>query len=139
MAHVEAPVFGSMILAGVLLKLGGYGLYKFLPIIRTNNSHILIIRISLIGFIIINTLCIQLTDIKIIVAYSRVSHIAFFIIIARFIIAPSLIYSLLMILTHAFRSSLLFLTAFYVYNFSHTRNLIVNRGVIYKSSMIVFM
>lgn len=75
-AHVEAPVAGSIILAGVLLKLGGYGLYRlsFLIVISFLNKFTATLR--LFGAVILACVCCRLTDIKVIIAYSSVVHIA---------------------------------------------------------------
>ena len=138
-AHVEAPVFGSIILAGILLKLGGYGLYKFIPFIRPTSYQLLIIRISLMGFSAVNILCLQITDIKIVIAYSSVSHIALVIIMSSLISTFVFNSSLLIMLTHAFRSSMLFIVAFYIYNFTNTRNVIINRGFANKNSILMLI
>lgn len=77
-AHVEAPVSGSMILAGVLLKLGGFGFWKsfILNLIRfINQSFSLIFSLSLIGSIIIRIVCMRQFDIKSLIAYSSIAHI----------------------------------------------------------------
>lgn len=75
-AHVEAPVSGSIILAGVILKLGGYGLIRVLPIFTLLIQKISILfSISLVGGVIVSFICIRQRDIKSLVAYSSVSHI----------------------------------------------------------------
>lgn len=76
-AHVEAPVSGSIILAGVMLKLGGYGLIRLIPIfieIGIKINYIFII-ISLVGGFIVSLICLRQTDIKALIAYSSVAHI----------------------------------------------------------------
>ena len=75
-AHVEAPVGGSIILAGVLLKLGGYGLIRILLYINYRNIILFIIIFSLLGGRLLRIVCLINRDIKVIIAYSSVVHIA---------------------------------------------------------------
>jgi len=76
-AHVEAPVSGSIILAGVLLKLGGYGLLRVGYIISYQFFSVsgIFISISIWGAFITRMICIRQVDIKSLIAYSSVGHI----------------------------------------------------------------
>nr|YP_010713928.1 NADH dehydrogenase subunit 4 [Plesionika lophotes]WDD39148.1 NADH dehydrogenase subunit 4 [Plesionika lophotes] len=75
-AHVEAPVAGSMVLAGVLLKLGGYGLIRVLPIFSKVGPKFSWVWVSfgLLGGVIVSLMCLRQTDVKSLIAYSSVAH-----------------------------------------------------------------
>lgn len=78
-AHVEAPVSGSIILAGVLLKLGSYGLMRVCFIVDHINYGLassVVISIALYGGVLTRIICIRQIDLKLLVAYSSIGHIA---------------------------------------------------------------
>jgi NADH-ubiquinone oxidoreductase chain 4 len=74
---VEAPVSGSIILAGVLLKLGGYGLLRVYTLLLNLafNLNYIWISISLVGGFLVRLICLRQTDLKSLIAYSSVAHI----------------------------------------------------------------
>lgn len=131
-AHVEAPVAGSMILAGVLLKLGRYGLWRVLGrILKTfkSYSHWLIV-VGLVGGLLVRFVCFIQVDIKSLVAYSSVVHIGILLrgmSSLRFIGYDG---ALALILGHGVVSSGLFYLVGVNYDRIHSRSLIINKGLI---------
>lgn len=130
-AHVEAPISGSMILAGVLLKLGFYGLYRFKRFffIDLINFRIIIIVISLWGAVIIRIYCLFQIDIKSLIAYSSVSHMG---IALRGCLTFYLYGSygiLIIIIGHGLCSSGLFCLSNLIYERFYTRNIFIIKGI----------
>nr|ALO71028.1 NADH deshydrogenase subunit 4 [Aleocharinae sp. 5 EF-2015] len=131
-AHVEAPVAGSMILAGVMLKLGGYGLMRVMNIFlfMFNSFNYIIISISLVGGVIVSLICLRQSDIKSLIAYSSVAHMGLVLSGLMTMNSWGMYGSLSMMLAHGLCSSGLFCLANICYERLGSRSLYLNKGMI---------
>nr|YP_009108132.1 NADH dehydrogenase subunit 4 [Araneus ventricosus]AIU45754.1 NADH dehydrogenase subunit 4 [Araneus ventricosus] len=130
-AHVEAPVEGSMILAAVLLKLGGYGLIRFSPLLYSKliPLNFWISSISLIGAIMTSMNCIRQKDLKSLIAYSSVAHMGLVLASITTLNYIGVYGAILMMVAHGLSSSALFLMVNMIYTKHHTRNIISFKGL----------
>nr|QZQ52557.1 NADH dehydrogenase subunit 4 [Calliteara horishanella] len=130
-AHVEAPVSGSMILAGIMLKLGGYGLLRLLIFLEKMNLKLnyIMIVISLVGGVYISLKCFCQTDIKSLIAYSSVAHMSFVISGIMIMNYWGMFGSYLMMIGHGLCSSGMFCLANISYERLHSRSLYINKGM----------
>lgn len=126
-AHVQAPTFGSIILAGVLIKMGGYAMIRFLiPMFPESTeffSHFVCI-LSVVGIIYGSLLCIAQKDLKKLIAYSSVAHMGY---VNLGIFAPcSFGYAgaVFQMISHGFISSALFLSVGIIYDRLHSLEII---------------
>nr|YP_010586441.1 NADH dehydrogenase subunit 4 [Oxyethira ecornuta]UZZ44242.1 NADH dehydrogenase subunit 4 [Oxyethira ecornuta] len=134
-AHVEAPVSGSMILAGIMLKLGGYGLMRLLLVVEKlclKMSFFWLI-ISLWGGLAVSLFCLKQIDMKMLVAYSSVVHMAFVIAGLMSLTNWGFTGSLILMVGHGLCSSGLFYLINVVYERFHSRNMFISKG------MLIFM
>lgn len=135
-AHVEAPVAGSIILAGVLLKLGGYGVLRLGMFIRIIKTAFVIRVITIWGGGILGAVCLRIRDIKVLIAYSSVVHISLVITGALFHLGWGLRGVILIIVAHGICSSGIFAWANISYERRHSRRLILNKGALVLSPAI---
>nr|WCB99537.1 NADH dehydrogenase subunit 4 [Meteorus sp. 2 XHS-2023a] len=130
-AHVEAPVSGSMILAGIMLKLGTYGMYRLIPIFNNDsiffNSYM--IPMLLMGSMISSLICLNQNDLKIIVAYSSIVHMNMMVASMFTLSLWSFTGSMWMMISHGLCSSGLFCLVNFLYERSNSRNILINKGV----------
>merc|ERR1719245_1206027 len=130
-----------MILAGVLLKLGSYGLLLFLPLVKQNMVLSLYMRLSLLGSVLGAIICIRQGDIKVLIAYSSIVHMG--VVTLAFIRASELGYAgaLMIIIGHGLRSPIIFALSYWMYERSHSRlisnNISTNPHVIICLGLLV--
>nr|AEL97475.1 NADH dehydrogenase subunit 4 [Urolophus cruciatus] len=130
-AHVEAPIAGSMILAAVLLKLGGYGMMRIISILNplTKDLAFPFLILALWGVIMTSSTCLRQTDLKSLIAYSSVSHMGL-VAAAILIQTPwSFAGATALMIAHGLISSALFCLANTNYERTHTRTLLLTRGL----------
>nr|YP_009093596.1 NADH dehydrogenase subunit 4 [Tetrastes sewerzowi]AIR93802.1 NADH dehydrogenase subunit 4 [Tetrastes sewerzowi] len=130
-AHVEAPIAGSMLLAALLLKLGGYGIMRTTLLMQPmyNHLHYPFLTLSLWGALMTSLICLRQTDLKSLIAYSSVSHMG--LVIAASMIQTQWSFSgaMILMISHGLTSSLLFCLANTNYERTHSRILILTRGL----------
>ncbi len=128
-AHVEAPIEGSIILAALLLKLGGFGLILISPLLTFPLYLIFITRFRGVGGVAIAILALRQIDIKVLIAYSSVAHIRITIIALLSHTRLALISAILVIVSHGFSSPAIFISANFIYNRTHRRNMLISTSL----------
>nr|AGS15342.1 NADH dehydrogenase subunit 4 [Cistopus chinensis] len=136
-AHVEAPISGSMILASVLLKLGGYGIMRFIMMFNFLDSIyvVLLIIISLWGGLLTSIICVGQSDMKSLIAYSSIGHMGVMLvgILSGFWIGWG--GAILMMVCHGLCSSGLFCVGNLIYEKINSRSLFLCGGMINYNPM----
>jgi NADH-quinone oxidoreductase subunit M len=138
-AHVEAPTGGSVILAAITLKIGGYGFLRFNLPITPDASHVLdtfMITLSLIAVVYIGLVALVQSDMKKLIAYSSISHMGF-VTLGLFIFSDNgMLGALVQMISHGFVSAALFLCVGVLYDRVHSREISDYGGV--ANTMPVF-
>ena len=125
-AHVQAPTAGSVILAGVLLKMGGYGFIRFsLPMFPEASAHFawLVYWLSMIAVVVTSLIALVQHDMKKLIAYSSVAHMAIVTIGLFAFNTQGLEGSMVVMLSHGLVSGALFLCVGVIYDRLHTREI----------------
>ena len=140
-AHVEAPTAGSVILAGVLLKMAGYGFIRFSIGFFPEASELfapLIFTLSIVAIIVTSLIALVQEDMKKLIAYSSVAHMGFVTLGIFTFTVQGIEGSVIQMISHGIVSAALFLCVGVVYDRLHTREISRYGGLVNKMPMYAF-
>lgn len=137
LAHVEAPTFGSILLAGVLLKLGGCGMYRFFTYYNFGiRMYTQVLAILLIGIVVSSLVCCIQSDMKRLVAYSSVVHITSVGVGLLTTLSLGFKRGLIIIVMHGVSSPIMFYIVGEVYEFMSSRLIVLIRGLYFLTPLM---
>ena len=140
-AHVEAPTAGSVILAGVLLKMGGYGFIRLsVPMLPEATQYFapLVFGLSIVAVIYTSLVALVQEDMKKLIAYSSVAHMGYVTIGAFVLNMQGVQGSIFQMLSHGIVSAALFLCVGVVYDRMHTREIAAYGGLVHRMPRYAF-
>ena len=145
-AHVEAPTGGSVILAAITLKIGGYGFLRFNLPIAPDASHYLagfMITLSLVAVVYIGLVALVQSDMKKLIAYSSISHMGFVTLGFFLFNSDGMLGGMLQMVSHGFVSAALFLCVGVLYDRLHSRQIsdyggVANRMPVFAAFFVLF-
>ncbi len=145
-AHTEAPTAGSVILAGILLKMGAYGFLRFsLPMLPDASQYFVpfVVALSLIAIIYISLVAMMQQDMKRLIAYSSIAHMGFVTLGTFMFTQPAVEGAIIGMISHGFVAAALFLCVGVMYDRLHTREIadyggVVNVMPVFAAVMMVF-
>jgi len=141
-AHVEAPTAGSVILAGVLLKMGGYGFLRLsIPLLPEATQYFapMIFGLSIVAIIYTSLVALVQEDMKKLIAYSSVAHMGIVTVGAFILNLQSVQGSMFTMLSHGIVSAALFLCVGVIYDRMHTHEIAVFGGLVHRMPRYAFI